>query len=161
MAKKPTKTDSAQLSLLDLIERAEHMREEPAAQGCLCIEAQLRRALSEAIKGCSLSIHQVAGEMSHLLGETITAEMIYSWTAESKTHHQIWGSRLPAFCRVTGARRPMEIVAEAAGLFTLPGPEALRAEIQKLREAEQAAARERKKRELFLREMEGGRTCVG
>jgi hypothetical protein len=158
MAKRPAKSDSAQLSLLDLIQRAQEMAESPADQGSLSIEAQLRRALSEAIKVCPLSIHQVAGEMSHLLGETITAEMIYSWTAESKTRHQLWGSRLPAFCRATGSRRPMEILAEAAGLFTLPGPEALRAEIQKLREEEQAAARERKKRECFLREMEGGRS---
>lgn len=157
MAKKQSKVDSAQLSLLDLIQRAEEMLEEPPSQGSLCIEARLRHALSDAIKACRLSIHQVAGEMSHLLGETITAEMIYSWTAESKTRHQVWASRLPAFCRVTGSRKPMEIMAEAAGLFTLPGPEALRAEIQRLREEEQKAARERKKRELFLREMEGAK----
>jgi hypothetical protein len=52
----------------------------------------------------------------------------------------------------------MEILAEAAGTFCLPGPEALRAEIQKLREEEQKAARQRKKREIFLKEMEGGRS---
>ncbi len=158
MSKRAPKPDTAQLSLLDLIQRAQEMTEEPQALGSLSIEAQLRQALSAAIKGCHLSIHQVAGEMSHLLGETITAEMIYTWTAESKTRHQVWGSRLPAFCRVTGSRRPMEILAEAAGLFTLPGPEALRAEIQKLRETEQKTARERKRREVFLREMEGGRS---
>lgn len=158
MSKKRPQSDTSQLSLLDLIQRAQELREEAPSQGSLGIETQLRRALSEAIKECPRDIYLIAGEMSHLLGEQITAEMIYSWTSESKTRHQIWGSRLPAFCRATGSRRPMEIMAEAAGLFTLPGPEALRAEIQKLREEEQKASRERKKRELFLREMEGGRS---
>lgn len=156
MSKKAQKTDTAQLSLLDLLQAAEELRETPTSQGSSNVEAALRLALSDAVKNCPLGIHQIAGEMSHLLGETITAEMIYSWTAESKTKHQIWGSRLAAFCRVTKRRRPLEIVNEAAGMFCLPGPEALRAEIQKLREDEQKAARERRRRELFLREIEGG-----
>lgn len=155
MAKRTPKTDSAQLSLLDLLQRSQELRAEPSCQGSLNIEARLRRALSEALKGSRMSIHQVAGEMSHLLGETITAEMIYSWTAESKTRHQIWGSRLPAFCRATGDRRPMEIMVEAAGMFCLPGPEALRAEIQKLSEEERRVRAEKRKREIFLQEMEG------
>jgi hypothetical protein len=153
-----SKTDSAQLSLLDLIQRAQELQEAPSTQGSLNIEARLRQALRDALKACPLGVHQVAGEMAHLLGETITADMIYSWTSESKSLHQIWGARLPAYCRATQSRRPMEILAEAAGLFTLPGPEALRAEIQKLREEENRAARERKKRELFLREIEGGQS---
>lgn len=157
MSKRTPKTDNAPLPLLELMQRAQEMREEAPTQGSLGIEVQLRRALSEAIKGCPRDIFQIAGEMSHLLGETITAEMIYTWTAESKAKHQIWASRLAAFCRVTGTRRALEIVNEAAGLFTLPGPEALRAEIQKLREEEQKVSRERRKREVFLREIEGGR----
>lgn len=155
MPKKVPKTDSGQLSLLDLLQAAESLRETPSNHGSSNVETALRQALSDAVKTSPLGIHQIAGEMSHLLGETITAEMIYSWTAESKTKHQIWGSRLAAFCKVTGRRRPLEIVNEAAGMFCLPGPEALRAEIQHLREEEQKAAKERRRRELFLREIEG------
>lgn len=155
MSKRHQKSDSSQLSLLDLIQRAKEMESAPSTQGSLNIERELRVAISEGIKQCPLDVYQIAGEMSHLLGETITAEMIYSWTAESKTRHQAWGSRIPAFCRVTGWRRPMEIMVEAAGMFCLPGPEALRSEIQKLREEERKAAAERRKRELFLKEMEG------
>jgi len=155
MSKRRGKSDSGQLSLLDMIKRAEELRETPFQVGSLNIEAKLRQSLSDAIKDCPLSLHQIAGEMSHLLGETITGDMIYTWTAESKTKHQIWGSRLAAFCRATGYRRPLEIVNEAAGMFCLPGPEALRAEIQRLREEERKAAAERRKRELFLKEMEG------
>ncbi|MDA8428154.1 MAG: hypothetical protein M0T70_02755 [Geobacteraceae bacterium] len=155
MSKRREKTDTNQLSLLDLLQRTKEMQLTPSTRGSMNIEASLRRSLSEGIKQCPLDAYQIAGEMSHLLDETITAEMIYSWTAESKTRHQIWGSRLAAFCRVTNWRQPLEIVNESAGMFCLPGAEALRSEIQKLREEEQKAARERKKRELFLQEMEG------
>lgn len=154
MTKKHQKSDSSQLSLLDLIQRAQELNDSPTTQGSANIERELRIAIGAAIKECPLSVHQIAGEMSHLLAETITAEMIYSWTAESKTHHQAWGSRLPALCIVTGCRRPMEIMARAAGMFCLPGPDALRAEIQRFTEAERLARAERRKREVFLSEIE-------
>jgi hypothetical protein len=131
------------------------MEDSPSTLGQINVDRELRISMGEAIKQSPLSVHQIAGEMSHLLGETVTADMIYSWTSESKTKHQVWGSRLPAFCRVTGSRRPMEILVQASGMYCLPGPEALRAEIQRLREEEQKASRERKKRELFLQELEG------
>lgn len=154
MSKKHPKIDSSQLSLLDLLQRAQELQAAPSDQGSLNIELRLRQALSEALKKTPLSVHQVAGEMSHLLGETITADMIYAWTAESKTKHQIWAGRLPAFCRVTGDRRPLEILAEATGLYTLPGPEALRAEIQRFAEEERWARAEKRKREMFLQEIQ-------
>jgi len=157
MSKSHPKSDGAQLSLLDLIQRAQELDSTPSTQGKYNVERELRLAMGEALKQCPLSIHQIAGEMSHLLDELVTPDMIYSWTSESKVHHQVWGIRLPAFCRVTGYRRPMEILAQASGLYCLPGPEALRSEIQQLREEEQKASRERKKRELFLRELEGAR----
>lgn len=154
MSKRRHKTDTSQLSLLDLLQRAQELQAVPSDQGSLNVEARLRQSISNAIKACPLSIHQIAGEMGHLLGETITADMIYSWTAESKTRHQIWASRLPAFCRVTGDWRPLEILTEATGLFTLPGPEALRAEIQRYAEEERRARAARRKREMFLEEIE-------
>lgn len=158
MTKKHPRSDSSQLSLLDLLQRARELEDIPSTQGQCNVESALRQAMSDAVKQCPLSIHQIAGEMSHLLGESITADMIYSWTSESKTKHQVWGTRLPAFCRVTGCRRPMEILVQASGMYCLPGPEALRSEIQRLREDEQKAAKERKKREMFLQELERGRS---
>lgn len=156
MTKRKARLDTGQLSLLDLIAQASAAEREPSSEGVLDIQAALRRSLSAALKETSLSVHQVAGEMSHLLGESITADMIYSWTAESKNQHQIWGSRLPAFCRATGNRKPMAILAEACGMFALPGPEALRSEIQRLVEQERKIRKERSRRERFLAEMERG-----
>jgi hypothetical protein len=154
MSKKDRHSDGSQLSLLDLIRQAKELEASTSTQGQFNVERELRLAMSEAVKQCSLSIHQIAGEMSHLLGETVTSDMIYSWTSESKNKHQVWGSRLPAFCRATSCRRPMEVLVQSSGMYCLPGPEALRSEIQRLREEEQKAARERKKREAFLHEME-------
>jgi hypothetical protein len=157
MSKRQPNSDKNQLSLLDLLQQARELERSPSSQGQCNVERELRQAMSDAIKNCTPSVFQIAGEMSHLLGETITSDMIYSWTSESKNKHQVWATRLAAFCRVTGCNRPMEILVQAAGMFCLPGPEALRAEIQRLREAEKKASRERKKRELFLHELEGNR----
>lgn len=159
MAKCKKKTDSSgqhQMTLFELLEKkaAEAASAEAAAQGGMDISARMRRALSAALKKSPRSVHQVAGEMSHLLSETITADMIYAWTAESKSQHQIWASRVPAFCAATGDPRPIEILVSAAGRFCLPGPEALRAEIQRYAEAERKARAEKRKREIFLMEME-------
>ena len=119
------------------------------------IETILRESLRAILKNSPITTLEIAEKMSEILEETITIDMIYSWTAKSKALHHIWASRLSAFCQVTGNYRPLEIVCESAGMFCLPGPEALRAEIQTWRETEQRASRERKKRELFLKEMEG------
>ena len=155
MAKKRADSDSRQLSLLDLLQQSRQIEADAVTEGTLNIEGRLRRSISAAVKNCPLSVHQIAGEMSHLLGETITGDMIYSWTSESKVKHQIWGARLPAFCRATGDRGPLQVLAAAADVFFMPGPEALRAEIQRYSEEERKARSERRKRELFLQEMEG------
>ena len=55
---------------------------------------------------------------------------------------------------MTGSREPLSLLAEKAGLFALPGPEALRAEIQKLDEEAKKLSAEKRKRVLFLQEME-------
>jgi hypothetical protein len=61
---------------------------------------------------------------------------------------------MPAFCRATGDNRPLRLLAEMAGLFALPGPDALRSEIRRLEEDAKQINAERRKRELFLKEME-------
>ena len=155
MTKKARQSDSLPLPLLEWIKRSEAQRDTAPGEGSLNIERELRVSLTEAMKQSGLSAHQVAGEMSHLLGETITAEMIYSWTSESKNLHQIWGCRLPAFCRSVHSVKPLEILSRAAGAYCLPGPEALRAEIQHCYEQEKKAKAERLKRETVLKHMEG------
>ncbi len=158
MSKSHRKIDNKrQVTIFDLIK--ELSRSHPTTEGKFKIIDQLRIAIREAIKNSPLSRHQIAGEMGHLLGETITKEMIDSWTRGSdelngRPGRHIPSEYLPAFCYVTECNTPLQIMAEIAGVFMMPGPEALRAEIQKLDEQIKGAQAKKKKRQLFLKEME-------
>lgn len=156
MSKRKQKLDTRQMSLFDVIRRVSEAQQAQtqAQEGEMDISNSLRLALVEAIKQCPLSRHQIAGEMSHLLGVEVTKSTIDTWTAESKERHRIPAEYLPAFCRATGSREPIRLLAERGDMFAMPGPEALRAEIQKLTEEESRARAEKRKRMKFLEEME-------
>ncbi len=163
MANKPGKIDRVpqQMSLLDCLERIQaEKRASRDPEGSLNINVALRRAMKRAIKQCHLSRHQIAGEMSHLVGVEITKTMIDSWTAESKPQNRPPAEYIPAFCRATGSNEPLEVLTDAAGIFAMPGPDALRAEIQRFAEEERRARAEKRKRELFLQEIESKRRLI-
>ncbi|MBN1104720.1 MAG: hypothetical protein JXL84_14980 [Deltaproteobacteria bacterium] len=156
MSKSRSKIDSLQLSIFDFL-RSVTQGQEPHCgdEGSLNIRERLRLAMVEAIKGCRpLSRWEIAGRMSHLLGVEISKYMLDAWTAESKGFHRMPAEYLPAFCVVTGSRKPLEVLASTAGMFALPGPEALRAEIQRFAEEERRARREKRKRVGFLEYLE-------
>jgi len=149
--------DKRQVTIFDMLK--DLAEPEPTTEGKCNINDHLRISLRNAIKACPLSRHQIAGEMSHLLGETVTKAMIDSWTRESgdtgsRPGRHIPSGYLPAFCLVTGCDTPLQIMGEVAGLFLLPGPEALRAEIQKLKEEIKSRQAKVKKRMMFLKEIE-------
>ena len=157
MARRRKKIDNAnsqQMTLLDLLSCA-HKEEnkDVVEEGSANIRERLRMAVVEAIKQCPLSRWEIAGKMSHLLGVEVSKYQIDAWTAESKEGHRLPAEYMPAFCMVTGDNGPLRMMAETAGLFAMPGPDALRAETQKLDEDIKRLQREKRKRELFLREM--------
>ena len=92
--------------------------------------------------------------MSELIGSEITKMMLDSWTAESKEAHRFPAIFLPAICEATGQTEPLRMLGRLVGFFVLPGPEALRSEIQRLEEEIGSKQREKKKRLLFLKEIE-------
>lgn len=156
MPKRRAKIDigCSQLNLFDYLRHVEAERHESESdEGSMNIRERLRRSLNKAIRECRLSRPQIAGEMSHLLGVDVTKSMLDAWTAESKDNYRIPAEYLPAFCMVTGSNEPIEILTEAAGMFSMPGPDALRSEIQKYSEMESRARSEKRKRQLFLEEM--------
>ena len=155
MSKKRKKTDKRQMSLFDVLKNIAAGSSESSPEGELDVADKLRLALKTAIKQSGLSRPQIAGEMSHLLGHEVTRTTIDSWTAESKERNRIPAEYLPAFCRATCDREPIRLLAERGDMFAMPGPEALRAEIQKFNEAECKARAEKRKRMRFLEEMEG------
>lgn len=149
-----------QLNIFDLLKGLTETRpDDTPTQGRFKIIDPLKQSLRSAIKASPLSRHQIAGEMSHLVDESISKEMLDSWTRESdelngRTPRHIPAEYLPAFCKVTGDNEPLMIMGRAAGVFVLPGPEALRAEIQRIDEDINRAKSRKRKRLLFLREME-------
>ena len=122
-------------------------------EGTLNIRERLRRSLNLAIKESGRSRHQIAGEMSHLLGVEVTKAVIDAWTAESKENYRIPAEYLPAFCKATDCNGPIDLLCETAGIFSMPGPDAIRSEIHKFSEMARKARAEIRKRELFLEEM--------
>lgn len=153
--------DPRQLSLLELLERRVAREEDEVTgrvlEGELNDDGAVRAILAEDIKGCPLSRPEIAGRLTHYLGREVSRAMIDAWTATSESHE---GHRFPlgyarAWCRATGSDRLLRQVAERLGLFVMEGPEALRAEIQRLAEEESRVRAERRKRVAFLGAMEG------
>ncbi len=142
-----------QMSLFDLLTQ-ERQQRVANATGRLNVSAALHAAIRDATKQAPKSRETIAEEMSALSGLQVTVHQVNNWTAESHPH-RIPAELLPAFCQATGSIEPLRLLAEMAGVFTLPGPDALRAEIQKLDEEARQIGREKRKRELFLKEMEG------
>jgi len=151
--KKSLVADSFQLSLLDLLKQDQEERA-TLRPGRLNLRGRLIAAVKLAIKNVPKSREIIAEEMTDLTGERITVSHINNWTADSHPH-DMPGRFYSPFCVVTNDIELIRIQAEAAGVFTLPGPDALRAEIQKLDEQAKELQAEKKKRMLFLQELEG------
>jgi len=160
MSKSRLKIDKNQLTIFEFIK--EYTSSIQPTEGKFKVIDKLKAAFRTAIKECPLSRHQIAGEMSHLIGETISKEMIDSWTRESdeingRPGRHVPAEYLPAFCQVTGSNEPLQVMGQMVGLFVMPGPEALRVEIQKLDEQIKKAQDQKRKRVMFLKEMEKDR----
>ena len=143
---------TGQMNLFDLLSQEKEERTATAV-GRLNISARLNTAVRHALKHAGKSREIVADVMTELLGYEVKVTTISNWVAESHSHH-IPAEYLPAFCEATKNNEPMRILAEASGLFTLPGPDALRAEIQKLDEEEKRVAAEKRKHKLLLQSLE-------
>ncbi len=150
--------EQKQMSLFELLaQEAEDRRVEPA-EGQYNIQVRLRGALSFALKkALPKSRWVVADEMSHLLGVEVSKYTIDSWVAESKEGHRIPAEYIPAFCVVTGCLEPLQLLNETCKLFTLKGPDALRADIRRDEEAIKAKQRDKRKKEALLQALEGAR----
>jgi hypothetical protein len=145
-------TDSGQMDLFDLLQRGRDERE-ASRPGRLCISAKLLAAVKLAIKQAPKSRETLADELTDLTGAEISVHMINNWTAESHPHH-LPAEYLPALCAATGSSEPLKVLNDASGLFALDGPDALRADIQKKREARGDIDKQIKQEEALLRALE-------
>ena len=155
MANTQKRIDNNQISLFEILK---NYQEEPQKQaGSFEIDRCFREAISDAIRQCPRSRWEVAARMSELTNTDITKTMLDSWTAESKEQHRFPAIYLPAFCEAVGNSDALKILGRLVGVFVLPGPEALRAEIQRLEEEIGRKQADKRKRLVFLKEMEGER----
>jgi hypothetical protein len=154
---------SNEMPLFEWLQKAKELACQTSFQpkGSLNIDNELKAAISEDLRhaeddsGREISRYQVAARMSDFLGQEVTVSMLNNWTAESHENHRFPAAWLPAFVHGTGGqRRTIETLSRHCGLFALPGPEALRAEIQKIEEEIKAKSKEKSKRMLLLKEID-------
>ncbi|MFA5075615.1 MAG: hypothetical protein WC436_05960 [Candidatus Babeliales bacterium] len=155
MTKFNKKIDIRQASLFDILKNYQQENQGTRPAGSFDIDRQFREAINQALKDCPLSRYQVAAWMSELIGTEITKTMLDSWTCGVKDGHRFPAIFLPAFCETTGGSEPLNLLGKLVGVFVMPGPEALRAEIQRIEEDINKKQNEKRKRMMFLKEMEG------
>ena len=138
-----------QIPLFDVIEEIQEKIEAKEGNtemipGSMNISVQLRNELSEGLKISMMSRHQVAARMSELAGVEITKSQLDSWTAESKEYHRFPAEYLPAFCMVTGYKKPLMMMARLVQCYLLESREALLAQLGKINQTKKDLARQEK-----------------
>jgi hypothetical protein len=157
MAKSGKRLDvpTNQLSLLDLLSKDAQERQAEPGAGSLNLHDRLKAAMSISLKqALPKSRWNIAGEMSHLLGVEVSKYQLDSWVAESKDH-RLPAEYLAAFCAATGSLEPLRVLNDACKVFTVQGPDALRAEIRRDEEEIKVRQRDRRKKEALLAALEG------
>ena len=149
---KQSLVNDKQLSLFDLLSQAREERIEQAP-GSMCISAQYLAAVKQTLKQAPKSRETIADEMTFMSGRTVTVNMINNWAADSHPH-ELPGEMEYYLCLVCGSDAPLRLKNDKLGLYTLPGADALRAEIQKLDEEEKRVAAEKRKHKLLLQTLE-------
>ena len=153
---KPSKkiaSDYNQMSLFDLL-LAERDELSSKRAGRMCISAKLLATVKKAIKEAPKSRETLADEMTELSGAEISVHMINSWCADSHPH-RLPAEFIPALVTATGNTEPLRIMNEATGIFTVAGPDALRAEMQKDVEAKRKIDKQIRQKEALIKALEG------
>lgn len=101
--------------------------------------ARLKRSLARAIRECQMDRAEIAARMSRYLGSPITKASLDSYTAESKTGHDISLLRFKAFVKATGATWLWDELVSDDGLTMMDGDETLLAEIAYWQEEQRLA----------------------
>jgi hypothetical protein len=140
------------MSLFELLSQEKSQRAE-ITPGRMCISARLMAAVKLAVKQAPKSRETLCDEMSEMAGAEITINMLSSWCAESHPH-RLPAEYLPALCAATGSTEPMRIMAEASGLFALPGPDALRADMQRDVEQKREIDKRIRQKEALIKALE-------
>lgn len=110
-------------------------------------DAEIRAAAAEDLKTCPWKREVVAEALSMELGRTITVAQIDAVVAATKPH-RFPAEWIPAWTKITGSRRILELLARGADLYVVDETEHALAEYGRAAiEKEKAAARAAELRE--------------
>lgn len=155
MSNNRKKVDTRQINLFEMIQ---NMESKNPNIDTLNISSKFKAILSKSISQSKYSVPQIACRMTEYLdngesdGVVITHHMIYAWCSQSKEGHRLPAEYVPAFCYAAESFEPIEFLAQQTDRYLMPGPDALRSEIQKIDEQMQKLKEEKDRRLLFLRE---------
>lgn len=144
---------STQLTIFDMVREHQAAQVNGPQPGTFNLSNQIRQELTNGLKRSPLSRHEVAAQMSDLVGVEITKSQLDSWTAESKDGHRFPAEYLPAFVRVTGHKRLLHIMAELVDCYVLESEVALLAELGHIKESKRELTKREQAIRAFLREM--------
>jgi hypothetical protein len=80
------------------------------------VRLAVKRAMALDLKECRWSREQVADALSRLIGRSITQVQIDAWVAETK-EHRLAAEYVPAWVRVTGSTRVLDLLCAEAGCW--------------------------------------------
>jgi hypothetical protein len=150
--------EQKQMTIFEMLSQQAEEREAAPAQGAMNIQVRLRGAIALALKKVlPKSRWVVADEMSHLLGVEVSKYQLDSWVAESKEGHRMPAEYIPALCEVTDCLEPLQLLNDTCKVFTVKGPDALRAEIRKDEELIKTKQRDKRKKEALLDALVGAK----
>ena len=113
------------------------------------IGAVIRKKLNTAIEASGKSRASIASEMTELIGEPITENMINKYTRCAE-RYRFPAEYLPALCAVTGDHQLIHLMARLMGLRIVESIEAIKKEINKYQQLEEESRRKREELQMKL-----------
>jgi hypothetical protein len=147
-------------TLFELVQEATRNQGNDVPKGSLDIRTELKCALAEDLRhavdenGRDISRAQVAARMTDELGREVTLSDLNNWTATSHPHEISLSAYVALFKATGNQHQTADVISRHTGLFLLPGPEALRAELTRRDEVIEKARAEKREIKALLHEFE-------
>jgi hypothetical protein len=132
----------SQLDLLEWTAPEPVARFDIARVRAASINGQIKRAIAEALRGRDREV--VARNMSQLLGEKISVNMLNAYASEAREDHAIPLVRFAALLQAVGDARLLNVLAEPCGWAVVPEKYVPLIQLGALRDHEDVVRRRRR-----------------
>lgn len=145
-----------QISLFEMIQKEQQFPDNNKS-GSLNFSQEYSMVLSRCFSNSRLDVVVFANKMTGLLNRglpddpVITPDKVRSWTSIAKVKYGPKAWFMPAFCTVANSCEPIDFLVRKIHRYMMPGPEALRSEIQEIDEQIEELKKEKEERILFLK----------